>query len=108
MSVSTSTETFRTIEKLDENNYLDWVFKIQMILDEKDLMDIVTGVEKRPEEPAEPVDTVEKKELLKDYKAYDKRAKKALATICLSLGDSQIAHVRSCKTANEAWLKLKD
>ena len=38
---------------------------------------------------------------------FQRRARKALATICLSLGDEQLALVRSAKTSKEAWSKLE-
>ena len=38
--------------------------------------------------------------------AYLRREKKAFAILALNLSDSQLAHIRSCKTPAEAWAKL--
>jgi hypothetical protein len=43
-----SATTQPTIAKLDEQNYHTWSFKAQMILEEKDLWDVVNGDEERP------------------------------------------------------------
>ena len=39
-------------------------------------------------------------------KAYKRREKKAFAILTLTPFDSQLAHIRSCKTPAEAWAKL--
>jgi hypothetical protein len=43
-----SAMTQPAIAKLDEQNYHTWSFKVQMILEEKDLWDVVNGDEERP------------------------------------------------------------
>jgi hypothetical protein len=90
-----SATTQPSIAKLDEQNYHTWSFKVQMILEEKDLWDVVNGDDERPS-------TSEMK------KAWDKRSRKALAIICLAISDSQLVHVRHCKTAREAWVRLSE
>ena len=74
---------------------------MRMILGEMDLWDIVDGSEQRPE-------VTGSEDNAKAVKAYDRRAKKALASICLNLTDSQLLHVRSSTTAKEAWNKLTE
>ena len=64
-----------------------------MILEDKDLWEVTAGTEARPEGVDEGL-------------AWDKQARKALAIICLSLKDSELAHVRKCKTSKEAWDQL--
>eukprot|EP00794_Sanderia_malayensis_P011646 gene11646-12844_t len=72
---------------------------IQMILEDKDLWNIVTGDEVEPSGQGVTADAREK---------FRKRARKAMATICLSLSDSQLLLVRSATTAREAWKKLEE
>lgn len=83
----------RAIEKLNGDNFHTWKFKMEMVLQEKDLWDIVTGDEERPKESAEAI-------------VFDKRARRAMATICLSVQDSLLGLVRPAKSAPEAWQKL--
>ena len=87
------------IEKFNGENFHLWKFKLQMILEDKDLWDIVKGVEVEPSVE----DSTETQR-----KQFQRRERKALATICLSLKDEQLSIVRSAKTAKEAWSKLED
>lgn len=85
------------ISKLDGTNFHVWKFKMTMILEDKDLWDIVNGLEKWESQ----VDDLSKTK-------FKKRMKKAFAVVCLSMEDSQLALVRSCKDVVEAWKKLED
>jgi transposase InsO family protein len=101
MSAFSNSDNNRAIEKLNGDNFHIWKFKMQMVLEEKDLWDIVTGDEPRPSQldakaGASVAETI----------SYDKRAKKAFTIICLSVQDSQLGVVRSAKSAQEAWRKL--
>ena len=87
------------IDKFNGENFHLWKFKKQMVLEEKDLWGIVSGDER---EPVGTAITEAQKEL------YKKRARQALATICLSLGDNQLSLIRSSQNAQEAWNKLED
>ena len=69
---------------------------MQMVLVDKDIWDVVDGSEKEPEE-----DKLEKR-------SQKVRDKKVLPTIYLSVKDSELVHVRACKTAAEAWQKLAE
>ena len=69
-------DSIRVIDKFDGEDFHLWKFKMRMVLEEKDLWEIVTGKEERPIGAGEKV------------QAYDKRCRKALATICLNLKDS--------------------
>ena len=73
------------IEKFDGLNFHLWKFKMQMVLEDKDLWNIVSGIEV---EPAGQGVTVAEQD------RFRKRARKALANICLSLSDSQLLLVR--------------
>src|SRR4030095_8669532 len=71
-------------------NYRTWKFSMKMVLQAKELWEIVSGVEIRPD--------VEIQAL-----AWDKRARKALAHISLSLAVSEQHYIIDCETPNEAW-----
>jgi transposase InsO family protein len=89
-------EAFRVLEKFDGENFHLWKFKMQLVLEEKDLWEIVTGSEEHPGNSDEKIKI-----------AYERKERKALATICLNLKDSQLSHVRAASSAKEAWSKLE-
>ena len=86
------------IDKFMGENFHLWKFKMQMVLEERDLWGIVSGDEVEPAGDGTTQATIQK---------FRKRARKAFATVCLSLGDEQLSLVRSAKTAKEAWDKLE-
>eukprot|EP00795_Rhopilema_esculentum_P008820 gene8820-biopygen1729 len=69
------------------------------LVKDKDLWGIVSGEEVEPAGEGTTEASVQK---------FRKRARKALATICLSISDSQLSLVRSANTAGEAWSKLEN
>ena len=84
--------------KFDGRNFHLWKFKMQMILEDKDLWSIISG------EEVEPVGEGTTEALLQKFR---KRTRKAMATICLSLCDNQLSLVRTAEIARAAWLKLE-
>ena len=42
----------------------------------------------------------------KEIKEFNRRAKKAMSIIGLGLGNSELAHIKSCKGPVEAWKAL--
>lgn len=69
--------------KLDRTNYLASKFKMQMLLTHKVLCEVIEGTD-----------------------SANTNAKKEFALIGLSLKDSEIVHIQSCTTGNEAWMNL--
>lgn len=94
MATASLMEKLQVVEKFEGENFHLWKFKMKMVLEERDLWDIVSGDEQRPEDSAGAV-------------AFNKRSKKALATICLSLANSQLLQVRHCTAPEEAWRVLE-
>jgi hypothetical protein len=92
MSTNTTSLTSYTIAKFDGTNYHLWKFKIQMVLEEKDLWDAL--VEDRPATVEGALD-------------WDRKDRKAKAVICLALTDAQLMNVRSAATSLEVWTKLE-
>jgi hypothetical protein len=89
-------ELLRVLNKLNGANWVNWKFRMEMVLEEKDLWGVVIGEEEEPSSSATPVEKA----------TYKKRQKKALTLIALGVEDSQLSHIRTCKTATEAWTKL--
>ena len=89
-------ESARSIEKFNGENFSLWKFRMEMVLSSMDLWEIVDESEKPPLADADS----------KDIKEFNRRAKKALSIIGLSLANSQLAHIKSCKTPAQAWKAL--
>ncbi|GMG39212.1 unnamed protein product [Aspergillus oryzae] len=92
---TTSTTTAR-INKFDGTNFHTWKFKMQMVLEERDLWEVVSGESK-----------LENCATALDQAAFKRKSRKALAIICLALEDSQLPLVRSSSGAHDAWSKLE-
>ena len=93
---SSEGESIRVVDKFDGGDFGLWKFKMEMILSEKDLWEIVEDSEEPPSDEAD----------AKVKKSYERRVKKAFSMIACNLGDRQLAHVRSCKGPAEAWKVL--
>ena len=93
---SSGGEGVRIIDKFNGENFGMWKFKMEMILAEKDLWEVVDGSEEPPSEDADP----------KTKKAFERNEKKAFAFIAINLVDRQIAHIRHCKGPAQAWTTL--
>lgn len=69
---------------------------MEMVLTSMDLWEIVDESEKPPAADED----------LKVVKDYNRREKKAMSVIGLSLVNSQLAHIKKCKVPAEAWKTL--
>jgi transposase InsO family protein len=90
-----STATPR-INKFDGTNFHTWKFKMQMVLEDRELWEVVSGEVKLEQCVSESDQTV-----------YRKKSRKALAIICLAMEDAQLPLVRSATGAYDAWSKLE-
>lgn len=89
---ATSSEKFRFhIDKLNNENYRPWSFKMMMLLNREECGDVIT--EEKPQNPNE---------------EWKKKAQKALQIISMSVEDNQIVYFKTCKDGREAWNVLKD
>ncbi|KAF1316242.1 Integrase catalytic core protein, partial [Globisporangium splendens] len=88
--------TASRINKFDGTNFHTWKFKMQMVLEERELWEVVSGEIK-----------LEHCQTESDQAVYRKKSRKALAIICLALEDSQLPLVRSASGAHDAWSKLE-
>lgn len=80
-----------SIEKLNNENFFNWRYKIEMLLKEKGIWTVVKDVKPDPVTPA-----------------WTSNDEKAHSTIALNVCDNQIQHIRNCKSAKEAWTALKE
>ncbi|KAG2892077.1 hypothetical protein PC119_g24453 [Phytophthora cactorum] len=92
---ATSTTTAR-INKFDGTNFHTWKFKMHMVLEERDLWEVVCGETK-----------LEHCTTALDQAAFKRKSRKALAIICLAMEDSQLPFVRSASGPHDAWSRLE-
>ena len=91
MSSVTNAEDTYKIEPLQGSaNYRTWKFSMRMVLQAKDLWELVSGDEEKPE--AE-----------KAAQAWEKKARKALAAIALALSAAEKEHIIECVAPKAAW-----
>ena len=88
--------TAARINKFSGTNFHTWKFKMQMVLEERDLWDVVSGKVK-----------LEHCTSNLDQATFKRKSRKALAIICLAMEDLQLPLVRSAKDAHDAWSRLE-
>ena len=88
--------TAARINKFAGTNFHTWKFKMQMVLEERDLWEVVSGEIK-----------FEHCMTSLDQTTFKRKSRKALAIICLAMEDSQLPLVRSAKDAHDAWSRLE-
>ena len=87
-------------EKFNEMNFHLSKFKMQMVLEEKYIRNVVSGSE------VEPINEGERNAAR--IQRFMQRERKAFAMIYLSLRHEQLSLVCSAKTAKEVWGTLKN
>ena len=83
-------ETYKVEPLQGSTNYRTWKFSMKMVLQARDLWEVVSGEEVKPE--AE-----------KAGQAWEKKARKALATTALALSAAEKEHIIECTTPKAAW-----
>ena len=79
---------------LRKNNYDHWKFRMEYILDNKGLLEVVLGSEMRPDTSAN------------DQQIWDKKDKEARQLIVMCVNEDQDNYLYGAKTASEMWAKL--
>lgn len=82
------------IDKLNDQNWANWKFKIRLILEELNLWDIVTG--------EETIETVEENQ----RGSFNQRLRKAFRIIALNVDDQNLSLIRQTTDPSQAWLNL--
>ena len=93
-----STDTKLSMAKFNGQNYHLWKFKMEALLIERGVWDAI-DIARPGEGSSSGTDTAST-----TWKRQDQRARSA---IILSITDDQLMHIHGCKTAKEAWDKLK-
>ena len=95
-NVDASTTTTALINKFGGMNFHTWKFKMQMVLEERDLWEVISGEIKMEQLTSAP-----------DQATFKRKSRKALAMVCLAMEDSQLPLVRSASGALDAWSRLE-
>lgn len=92
------------IEKLKKNDeWPQWKFQLRIILQSNDLMDFITGKEKKPDRAQFANDTAFETALI----TFNKSEYKAQRIIVTALGKEAMLHVMNCASSCEMWIKLE-
>ena len=89
------------IEKLNSSNFFTWKVVVQMLLKREGLWRITTGEEKKPNVGKSTDDGT----ALQQWVRNDE---KAISTICLAMGTSELMNVRNCETTAVVWKRLAE
>jgi hypothetical protein len=89
-SLTQSEETYKIEPLQGSSNYRTWKFSMRMVLQARDLWEVVSGEEVKPVEE-------------KAAQAWEKKARKALAAIALALSAAEKENIIDCETPKAAW-----
>ena len=84
---------------LDGENYANWKFKLQTLMESNNTWAIVFGAEVKPMSPQATVVTIQD---------WERRESKAKVLLQMTINDNIIPHIRECKTSKETWDTLKN
>lgn len=90
-----SVETKYHIERLNNENYFVWKFKLRMLMVKEGTWFCI--------DLAAPAATETTK-----LEEWSKKDQQGLATIGLNVSDDQLIHIRNAKTSKEAWIALQE
>src|SRR5271170_3950289 len=93
-NTNTELETYKVEPLKGSANYRTWKFSMRMVLQARDLWEVVSGEEVKPETE-------------KAAQAWDKKARKALAVIALAMTGEEKENIIECTTPKEAWDSLE-
>ena len=89
-------EGSKVVDKFNGINSYLWKFKMEMVMAEEELWDIVEGSEQFPHSTTDP----------SVIQAYNRHKKKAFPILPFNLSDMQFSYIRLCKSPTEAWATL--
>src|SRR5271170_3875770 len=89
-SLTQSEETYKIEPLQGSSNYRTWKFSIRMVLQARDLWEVVSGEEVKPGEETAAL-------------AWEKKERKALAIIALALSAAEKEHIIECTAPKAAW-----
>jgi hypothetical protein len=121
-SSSSSSSSLYAIDKLTGDNFSSWKFRLQLVLMDRGLWEIVDGTEVAPivvfsgnagdgalstmvgSDGSGKVKVDPKVNAM--YLEWKKRDNQALAQIALTVSNSELIHIRGAKSSHDAWNKI--
>ena len=104
----TGSDTYH-IPKLTEENYRTWAQQLRWILDEKELLEVVEGVEVRPVAPEDgEASAMVQDEYETKLATWSKKMKKARSTIGASVTPSVMTYIDGMDDPAKMWKVLAD
>ena len=100
VSQSANPSSLYAIDKLSSTNFSSWKFRMQMILMDRGLWEIVDGTLVIPPLVANDQTSQVK---VADWKKKDNSAR---AQIGLTVGSNELVHIKSAKSSHDAWTKI--
>ncbi|HVX00095.1 MAG TPA: DUF4219 domain-containing protein, partial [Candidatus Babeliaceae bacterium] len=100
-AVPAGSSSLYTIDKLNNNNFSAWKFRMRMILIDRGLWEIVDGSQVAPM-----LNAGDDAESRVKHTEWKKKDNTALAQIALTVGTTELIHIKGVKSAREAWLKI--
>jgi hypothetical protein len=124
MSAHSSNTSMYSIDKLTGDNFSSWKFRLQLILMDRGLWEIVDGSEVSPTPTPTPTgggkldgnsgDGASSSSVVVSVGIgngnvqldWKKRDNQALAQIALTVSNSELIHIRNAKSSHDAWKKI--
>jgi transposase InsO family protein len=102
MSTSTGKDVSH-IEKLNGNNFPFWKFQVLLIIEHRELLEIVLGTDTLPNEVKDNNDVVTNKKEIQEWKKRDIEARCILTA---TIEQQTLRTLVNCRSAHEMWARL--
>lgn len=99
-------ETIRIDKLQEQSQFTSWRFQVRVTLIARDIFDVVSGNETKPEPAAANVETAVVTETNKKILAWKKKDARAQGIIATTVGQKFIVHIMNCETAKAMWDKM--
>ena len=104
MSLASANNSYK-IDPLNGNNYSTWRRRLEWILDDLDLWDIMTGADAE----LVPVDlsniTMAERQVIANWQKKDKKVRKE---ICLRISDEHLVYIDQFMGSHAIWTRLQE
>ena len=95
------------IDKLEDGNYQSWAWNCKLLLQEREVWDVVDGSYPQPKPTTGPDETVVEPKA-SDVQAWDKKNQEALRIISFTVTERVQGPIRMGTTAKGAWDRLRN
>jgi hypothetical protein len=114
MSLESTESNYKSrygIDKLQDHNYFSWAFACKLLLEEREVWNVVDGTEERPVLPLSTSTTIQVAQgavgRQADVDAWIKKDKEAIRIMYFTTSERQQGPIRAAKSAKAAWEELE-